>query len=121
MINILSTINLVLASFLACQHLSSGADLRESEDQSWFRFKRFLCFVLFDVRCFHVPLGVHIPRLKTTVLEKYLRWSIRLIPYFEKIKRSLLGHCSHCVAVSPLPLISNGSVSTFPRKRIQTH
>jgi hypothetical protein len=27
------------------------------------RSKRFLCFVLIDVRCVRVPSGVHIPRL----------------------------------------------------------
>jgi hypothetical protein len=39
--------------FLACQQLNSGTNLRE-RIRSGSTFKWFLCFVLIDVRCFHV-------------------------------------------------------------------
>jgi hypothetical protein len=44
----------------ACQHLSSGTNLRECEDQSWFKVQAVPCFVLIDVRCFRVPSGVRV-------------------------------------------------------------
>jgi hypothetical protein len=34
------------------------------------RFKRFLCFILIDVRCFRVLSGVRVPQLKTSGLHR---------------------------------------------------
>jgi hypothetical protein len=54
-----------LSLFLACQHLNSGMNLRECTDQSWFQsFKRFLCFVLIDARCFRLAPGVRVPHVE---------------------------------------------------------
>jgi hypothetical protein len=41
-----------LSLFLACQHLSSGTSARIRAGS---RSKRFLCFILIDVRCFRLP------------------------------------------------------------------
>jgi hypothetical protein len=35
-----------LSLFLACQRLNSEMNLRECEDQSWFKVQGVLCFVL---------------------------------------------------------------------------
>jgi hypothetical protein len=48
-----------LSLFLACQRLSSGTNLRECEDHSW--FKRFLFFVSIEVRSPWTPGGTLIP------------------------------------------------------------
>jgi hypothetical protein len=40
--------------FLACQHLSSGTDVQECEDQSWFKVRVVPVFH-FDVRYLHIP------------------------------------------------------------------
>jgi hypothetical protein len=55
-----------LSLFLACQHLSSGTNLRECKDRSGSRSKRFLCYVLIGARRFRVPLGYVYNRLSTT-------------------------------------------------------
>jgi hypothetical protein len=52
-----------LGLFLACQHLNSGTNLRECEDQSWFKVQAFP----YDV--FGYPHGYEYPRLKTTGLD----------------------------------------------------
>jgi hypothetical protein len=51
-----------LSLFLACQHLNSMTNLRESEDQSWFQGSSG------TVTYFRVPWVYAYPRLKTTVL-----------------------------------------------------
>jgi hypothetical protein len=50
---------------------SIRGNLRECEDQSWFKVQAVPCFVLIDVRCFHVPLRrlrlpseVHVPQVE---------------------------------------------------------
>jgi hypothetical protein len=60
-----------LRLFLACQHLNSRKNLRECRDQIWFKFQASLCFVVFDVRCFHVTPktssrtpGVHVRQVE---------------------------------------------------------
>jgi hypothetical protein len=44
----------LLSLFLACQHLNSGTNLVSARIRACSGFKRFLCFVLIDVRCFRV-------------------------------------------------------------------
>jgi hypothetical protein len=46
---------------LACQHFISGTNLRECEDQSWFKVQAFLCFVLIDEKCLRVPPVLRVP------------------------------------------------------------
>jgi hypothetical protein len=123
MINILSIIILVLGLFLSCQHLSPRANLRECEDQSWFRFKQFLCFVLIDVRCFRVPLspkmsprtpeGTHTPgwrplfwrslsggqagwSLISSCLNLYVCYSVHYMPPLDPIQKCEFNPHSRC-------------------------
>jgi hypothetical protein len=56
-----------LSLFLGCQRLISGTNLRDCEDQSWFKVQAFLCFILIDVRvrCLRVPeIGDHCSNLR---------------------------------------------------------
>jgi hypothetical protein len=62
--------------FLTCQHLSSGTNLRECENQNWFKVQEVLVLILIDIRRFRLPPkmfsralgGYAYSRLRTTVL-----------------------------------------------------
>jgi hypothetical protein len=54
--------------FLACKHLNLGTNLRECEDQSWFKVQAVPAFRFEYLRCFRVPRGYAYSRLKTTAL-----------------------------------------------------
>jgi hypothetical protein len=59
--------------FLACQRLNSGMNLRECEDQSWFKFQWLVCFVLIDVRCFRVPPGISVSQVEDHSSNQYYK------------------------------------------------
>jgi hypothetical protein len=48
---------------------------------------------------------------------KIWKWFLVYFPYFEKIKRGLWGHFAVCAYVSPLTLLGNDTVNTFPWRR----
>jgi hypothetical protein len=82
-----------LSLFLACQHLNSGTNLRECEDQSWFKVQAVPEF-RFDVRLFYVSTGYSYPRLKTTDLDYRgirVRFETREILLFFTASRLALG------------------------------
>jgi hypothetical protein len=70
----------LLSLFLACQHLSSGTNLREWDDQSWvkvqavplFRFDWCKIFFSFPLICLLVPPGARYLRLKTTDIDDFI-------------------------------------------------
>jgi hypothetical protein len=61
-----------LSLFLACQHLNSGTNVRECEDQSWFKVQAVPVFVLIDVRCVSVPpkMTLHTSGWRETVFRQ---------------------------------------------------
>jgi hypothetical protein len=53
--------------FLACQHLHSGTNLSECEDQSWFKVQAVPVF-RFEINCVRVP-----PKKSSTILDISLK------------------------------------------------
>jgi hypothetical protein len=61
-----------LSLFVACQHLNSGKNLRECEDQSWFKVQAVPVFrsdwsktvFVYPLRCPRIPPGVRVPHVE---------------------------------------------------------
>jgi hypothetical protein len=66
--------------FPAGQHLNSGTNLRDCEDQSWFKVRAVSVFLFIGVRRFRLPLGVRVSQLevhwlKTAILMHFIYFS----------------------------------------------
>jgi hypothetical protein len=59
--------------FLACQHLSSGTNLRECEDQGWFKVEAVPVFRFDGCQTFSLIPCYEYPRLKTTALKQVVQ------------------------------------------------